>query len=367
MTAASAVGSIFAVTPRPPRELGEALDALPEAVLLVCGDGRVAFANRAALAELAVTVFGNLSEGLVGDAGAMRRYLSRCLGVDEPLPGGLLLRVGDGVARFQASGRRLALGGEALVMLRLRKGGDPRFAALNAKIAELDAEVTRRRQSEARLARTVEERDLLLRELQHRVKNNLQMLVGLVRATARETAAPAAAEALVEVAGRISAVGVGQQLLYSLDRLETVESQEFFSTISAAALALDGGRVRLELEVEPVEIANDKAAPLALILNELLTNAVKHAGADRAETRVRVRFSRSGRSVELSVEDDGPGFEPEAAERAASRRASGLGLVRGLATQINGALTLERAPGGGGFAAVRFICSRAQPLSGAVA
>jgi two-component sensor histidine kinase len=87
------------------------------------------------------------------------------------------------------------------------------------------------------------------------------------------------------------------------------------------------------------ELSNDAAMPLALILNELLTNAVKHGSIGGA---IRVGLAHADGSYCLHVEDDGPGFELEAAQR---KRSSGLGLVGGLARQLGGTFEVQRAKG----------------------
>ena len=89
------------------------------------------------------------------------------------------------------------------------------------------------------------------------------------------------------------------------------------------------------------QLSNDTAMPLALILNELLTNAAKHGVNGRAEGSIKVGLTKGLDSFELTVEDDGPGFDLG----EANRRSSGLGLVSGLARQLGGALRVERAPG----------------------
>jgi two-component sensor histidine kinase len=98
------------------------------------------------------------------------------------------------------------------------------------------------------------------------------------------------------------------------------------------------------IAVQPTSIVltNDAAVPLALMLNELLSNAAKFARQGGQPASVKVSLTRSGERYALMVEDEGPGF---AADLVADKRASGLGLVRGLARQLGGTLTVERAGG----------------------
>jgi two-component sensor histidine kinase len=89
-----------------------------------------------------------------------------------------------------------------------------------------------------------------------------------------------------------------------------------------------------------IVLSNDAAMPLALILNELLTNAVKHGLRDRAEGTIRVELTDEGNSYRLCVEDDGPGFDLTSVRN----RSSGLALVQGLARQLHGRFEVERNP-----------------------
>jgi two-component sensor histidine kinase len=102
-----------------------------------------------------------------------------------------------------------------------------------------------------------------------------------------------------------------------------------------------GDDVAIEVIGSEMVLPNDTAVPLALMLNELIGNAVKYAGRN-LPANVRVRLEPRTPDVALIVEDDGPGFVPDP---AVTKRASGLGLVRGLARQLGGTLAVEQVPG----------------------
>jgi two-component sensor histidine kinase len=247
-------------------------------------------------------------------------------------------------------------GGTPLLLLRLSEP-DERFSALTRKIRELNEEIMARRRTQALLEQALGERDLLLRELHHRVKNNIHMLSGMLSAARREAAAPQAAAALEEASRRLAAVGAVHQMLYQGSDLRGVRGEEFVAKVATMVADASGAGGRLLVEAEPAEIGNDAAVPLALVLNELVANAVKHGiRTDAAPGAIRVGLSaaRDG-EVELWVEDEGPGFEPAA---GVARRASGLGLVRGLMRQLGGTFSVERGRTGGARCAVRF---RGQP------
>jgi two-component sensor histidine kinase len=101
------------------------------------------------------------------------------------------------------------------------------------------------------------------------------------------------------------------------------------------------GSVTVNREAAEVEVSNDSAMPLALILNELLTNASKHGAREGRTTTIRVRLLRANEVLHLYVEDDGPGFDLSAVRQ----RSSGLQLVQGLARQLGGRFEVTREPG----------------------
>lgn len=320
------------------------LHALPEPALIAAVDGRVEEANRAAVARFGQKALDAGFMALCDEPGAVRAYLERASGSREPLLGSLQVR-SDGSAirlRAQASLLTPADGGKrARLLVRLSSMEDPRFSALTVKVRELDAEVRRRQHAQAVLEEALQERSLLLRELHHRVKNNMQMLAGMLAAAQRETASEEARTILGDASRRLAAVGAVQQMLYASDSLASVRMDDLLETLVSAILQASGATARLRVEASPAELANDLAVPVALILNELLANALKHARPDEGEQDIRIGLTASEAGYVLSVEDDGPGFDLAETRK----RASGLGLVRGMVRQLGGSLAVDRSPG----------------------
>jgi two-component sensor histidine kinase len=189
---------------------------------------------------------------------------------------------------------------------------------------------------------------LLYSELNHRIKNNVQTLHGLLNAARRETENPEAQDVLAEAIQRVGAIAAAQKVLYHDNDAVHFGAEEFVRSICTTANQLFGRTVEIDCDATDGLLPNDVAVPLALILNELITNAAKYGANARGEVRVRVRLTREQNEYALLVEDDGSGFEPA----REGRRSSGLGLVRGLANQIGGALEIERA--GGARCTIRF-------------
>lgn len=182
---------------------------------------------------------------------------------------------------------------------------------------------------------------LLFAELNHRIKNNMQTLYALLASARRETRSGDARDALDEAARRVAAMAAAQTVLYRSDNLSRFDSAAFMTSVCAAAGAAFGDSLELHLHIRAGSLANDDAVPLALILNELITNAAKYgAGADGVSSVGICLVEENGRFT-LVVEDEGRGFDLSEARR----RSSGLGLVIGLARQMGGSFRVERAPG----------------------
>jgi PAS domain S-box-containing protein len=181
----------------------------------------------------------------------------------------------------------------------------------------------------------------LVDELHHRVKNNMQALAGLIRASQRETASEEARQVLEDASKRVDAMAVAHQALYRADDLETVDGRELIGRLCTLVQRGFGAGLEITTEAQTVDLPNDAAVPVALILNELLTNAAKHAQNGRGRVCVRVRLCRGGEELVLGVRDDGPGFQ----FADTGRRASGLGLVCALAEQIGGRFEADTRTG----------------------
>jgi PAS domain S-box-containing protein len=180
---------------------------------------------------------------------------------------------------------------------------------------------------------------VLLRELNHRVKNNMQMLQSLLLMGTRQTQSSEAKRILNDAVNRISAMAAAQRVLYGASMTSKFSAAEFLDAVCHAARQSFPPHVKILCKAADIELNNDNAMPLALILNELLTNAVKYGCDGRRESEVRVGLT-NGEFFELSVEDDGPGFNLE----AVSNRSSGVKLVQLLARQLRGRLEVSAKP-----------------------
>jgi two-component sensor histidine kinase len=252
------------------------LEGLPDASLLVDDAGTILHANRAAMQLLGENPASrSISSIHRGDPELLRTFLNRCLGTRQPLVGTINLRT-DAEGRWQCRGNVVGSGAGRALLLRLGKADEAKFEALSRKFAELNEEIRQRRRTEAMLRETISKRELLLREFQHRVKNNMHMLSGILHGAEREASSQEAKTALADAASRFAAISAVQQLLYQSNNLNSISSAAFAAMLGRAAKSMAPPSAELLIEAEDLELPIELAPSLALILNELLTNAVKY-------------------------------------------------------------------------------------------
>jgi PAS domain S-box-containing protein len=181
---------------------------------------------------------------------------------------------------------------------------------------------------------------VLLNELVHRVKNNMQMLLMLLGAGARRAESSEAREVLGEARGRVMAMAAAQRVLYTIPDATRFNARDFLNIVCETAKQTFPQELDIDYEADAIQLSNDAAMPLALIANELLTNAVKYGFNEGAARTIRVRLGREDGSFLFYVEDDGPGFDLQLVQQ----RSSGLRLVQGLARQLGGKFEVTRTP-----------------------
>jgi two-component sensor histidine kinase len=192
----------------------------------------------------------------------------------------------------------------------------------------------------------LQEKDWMLKEIHHRVKNNLQVISSLLNTQADYLRDPAALAALRESQNRVQAMALVHQQLYQSDSVALVNMQAYIQEITERLLeSFDCfDRVREQLDVAHLELDVALATPLGLIINESITNALKHAFPQgRAGTLSICLQPLESQRYELLIADDGvglpPGFDP------ARSQSLGLTMIKGLSKQLNGVLHLSQGPG----------------------
>jgi two-component sensor histidine kinase/CheY-like chemotaxis protein len=198
-----------------------------------------------------------------------------------------------------------------------------------------------------RLARSLAEKDVLLQEVHHRVKNNLQVIVSLLRLQANAIHDGRLAAALRESQNRVETMALIHEQLYQTRDLRQVDLARHASLLATSLLhsyGVEESRIALRVEVEPIPIAMDRAIPAGLILNELISNALKHGFPDGRRGSIVIKGVRCGDRIVLEVRDDGVGLPPTVETQ--QPKSLGLQIVQILSRQLKGAFEAGSGPGG---------------------
>jgi two-component sensor histidine kinase/CheY-like chemotaxis protein len=206
------------------------------------------------------------------------------------------------------------------------------------------------REERDRLARSLAEKEVLLKEVHHRVKNNLQVIASLLRLQAASTASPELASALEESQHRVESMALIHEQLYESGDLREIDLAEHAAQLLDNLLhsyGADPARIRGIVRIpvtpgEPLRLDVHRAIPAGLILNELISNALKHAFAGQRNGTITVEGERCEGNVTLTVRDDGVGLSQDA---EAGSRSLGLRIVEILARQLHATLTVQSGQG----------------------
>ncbi|HEY4086644.1 MAG TPA: sensor histidine kinase [Bryobacteraceae bacterium] len=197
----------------------------------------------------------------------------------------------------------------------------------------------------------VHEKTMLLKEVHHRVKNNLQVICSLLSMQIDNAPGASCAAALNDAYSRVQAMSLIHEQIYQSESLSDLDFGEYVQALSQrlfATYCVDPVRIGIELSVEPVRIDMQRAIPCGLILSELFSNALKYAFPDGRAGVIRVSLRRiaAGR-MELAVEDDGCGLPADLDWQTTP--SLGMQVVRTLSRQLRAELSVRSGPGGTSF------------------
>jgi two-component sensor histidine kinase len=216
-------------------------------------------------------------------------------------------------------------------------------------VAEILANALERKSAEERLQASLREKEVLLREIHHRVKNNLQVVHSLLYLQANAIAGevdPLALDAFRHSQARIKSMAAIHDRLYRAVDLARIDFDDYLHALIPDLLRLYPGseRIAVHMVASGTRLTIDTAIPCGLIVNELVTNSLEHAFPDRPAGRIDVSLDQTeGGRFELVVADDGIGFPPGMGWR--NRKTLGLQLVSDLVSQLDGEVAFETGAG----------------------
>jgi two-component sensor histidine kinase len=238
----------------------------------------------------------------------------------------------------------------------LRLDGTPvdvEVSAVPIRYRELDGalvfvrEITERKRSDEALRASLREKDVLLREVQHRVRNNMQIISSLLNHQASTLSDPVLREAFRASQGRIKSIALIHEKLYRSGDLSRIDFADYIQSLVVHLFhvhQVDLTRVQYVLDLEPMDLDVNISIPLGLIVNELVLNAIRHGFSHQRTGEVVVRLAKNDdQSHTLLVRDNGVGIpggvDLEKVETL------GFQIVGMLAGQIDGTISIETPPG----------------------
>lgn len=201
--------------------------------------------------------------------------------------------------------------------------------------------------SQHSLRRSLAEKEALLKEVHHRVKNNLQIVSSLLYLQEDYMEDPRGVEILRESQSRVKSMALIHEQLYGTADLAHIDFDRYVQGLAANlqhVYGIDPARIRFDIRADRVALGVDMAVPCGLIINELVSNALKHAFPPDSGGSIRIDIRRhAGGRMEIKVSDDGTGLPSMPAD--AKRQSLGLRLIDTLVTQLDGTLTVDRTNG----------------------
>jgi two-component sensor histidine kinase len=221
----------------------------------------------------------------------------------------------------------------------------------NSFLHSIIHDISERKQAEGKVRNSLVEKDILLKEVHHRVKNNLMTLIGLINMQEAKADNAIFSALLQELEGRVRSMALVHESLYRSGNLACIDLQSYIKTLAAHIRAQFGvdRDIFFAVNAAGMNVGLDIAIPIGMILNELITNTYKHAfpdgrpGSGAGNCEIIVAGKHEGDSLELTVTDNGVGL-PAGLDWEKSETL-GLRLVKMLSQQINGSIELDRTRG----------------------
>ncbi|MDZ7996167.1 MAG: PAS domain S-box protein [Nostoc sp. EfeVER01] len=211
-------------------------------------------------------------------------------------------------------------------------------------LAQAQTELVQRQKAQIKLKTALAEKEVLLKEVHHRVKNNLQIVSSLLQLQSQTLKDPEIIKVLRESQNRIESISLIHKNLYTSANIGQIDVADYISNLAASLLIsyqICPGKISLETDIDSVSLNVDQAIACGLVINELISNALKHAFPNQQVGTISIALHNIGNSIEMTIQDNGIGLPDNLDWR--NTDSLGLSLVHDLVTeQLEGDITLER-------------------------
>ncbi len=210
----------------------------------------------------------------------------------------------------------------------------------------LQKEIAEHKRARAKVKSSLREKDILLKEVHHRVKNNLQVISSLINLQSQTVSDLELKNRMTELRNRIRSMGLVHNQLYRSNDFSRIDFLEYAEDlIDNLIISHNNPSINVKLDVNSFRFDLNTAVPLGLIINELVTNSFKHAFPAGEKGYIQVNLEKNGKYFLLTIKDNGAGFEPDAVMNKST--SMGLDLIKTLIRQIRGRLDVESNPAQG--------------------
>jgi len=306
-------------------------ESSPDAIFIVDGTHRILYANM-----LASTLLGEGLRDVIGGGKGGPEQQGKPDLIQHVLASGQIVKREDKL--LSRNGRTVWL--DSTFMPMYEEGGAA-YAVLGVA-----HDITDRKAMETQIASSLSEKEYLLKEIHHRVKNNLQVISSLLSMQARQTVDPKVKDTLTDSQNRVKSIALVHEKLYqsrSLDRIEYGDYLTKIVTYLLESFNVNPAQVSWKANAKDVYVSIDQAVPCSLIINEMITNSLKYAFPQGRKGEITISFTLEDHNYILDYRDNGVGVPPGAnLERAGSL---GMQLINGLTRQLDGKLTIDTAAG----------------------
>ncbi len=223
------------------------------------------------------------------------------------------------------------------------------------EVSGIAHDVTDKKLAQQRMEQSLKEKEILLKEVHHRVKNNMQVISSILNLQSSYVSDEYTLALLKESQNRIKTMAYIHESLYQNKSFTSVNFSDYIATLSSNVIqsyAVSEEKVKLILNLEKINLSLDNSIPAGLILNELITNAIKHAFVNTKKGLITINLKSENNTVYLEVKDNGAGFDPGIDFR--NTNSLGLQLVNTLADQIGAELAFKSSPNTGSQIVITF-------------